>query len=50
MDKSKAGLPSLFFFLFFWKQTKYFFNGIVGVSITSTVSIVSNVRMVWHCK
>lgn len=24
--------------------------GIVGVSITSIVSIVSNVRMVWHCK
>ena len=45
-----AGLYLLFFFKFFWKQTKYFCIGIVGVSITSTVSIVSNVRMVWHCK
>ena len=29
---------------------KYFCIGIVGVSITSTVSIVSNVRMEWPCK
>ena len=38
------------FLNFFLETNEIFCIGIVGVSITSIVSIVSNVRMVWHCK